>query len=620
MKLFATRSSYARFATTLIEPVHNYWRSNDNSSLSGARQTLRESSSTYRKGEAKYELQLEGWLAPSKRFRLTSQALLKINPGFEVSVKRTHRPDVSAHLRSASRRLGFRVVVSWPETDPAPRFVFGVEGRHGLIAPVHVSPEVLAEIAAGSYEHTGIRLSHADPVAGKQPRGVLDSVFERSRVVQDDPRAWLLPLVSQHPGEVLELAQGDGMENAAAVIATISTDAAMDVEWADRLVALGDGQLVYPRSELKFSEVIRPVPVKSVTSVSHVMMPQFQRLGSRLRAVDSSVPIPAPAQGWLHLADAVVQDGGTVFSGGALVAYEKAADPTLDFVAGQWDSIYGNGRQPGSALVRHREPSARTFESGVLLSGRNDNNWYHWLIEYLPRAFQLDESIPHDVPFVISERTPQSAFDALRAASDREIIRIDSSLANHFETLHVLAPPVQILDTPRVPWRRGLSMNTAPLIAARSRWLNPGTGASGDRVFLQRRSAHRGLTNEAALVEIAVKNGLRVVDPGQLNWARQLELFSTAQLVVGASGAVMGNYLLMAPKSEILAFSSKPLGDFVLPAAIARVAGANFSYVLGPPTTRLEDHSNRNLWLHSNFSVAPKQFTSALGDVLGQLG
>ena len=83
---------------------------------------------------------------------------------------------------------------------------------------------------------------------------------------------------------------------------------------------------------------------------------------------------------------------------------------------------------------------------------------------------------------------------------------------------------------------------------------------------------------------------------------------------------MMANYLLMREGCEVLAITSTPLADFVLPAAIARVGGVGFSYVLGPVSSKLTTHGNRNTWLHSNFTVSPRSFTRALRQTLDKLG
>lgn len=325
--------------------------------------------------------------------------------------------------------------------------------------------------------------------------------------------------------------------------------------------------------------------------------------------------LPVPFQRWLHVKDATVQDGGTVVAGDHLIVYDPSADPRLDFVAGQWDSVFGSRVRPDRVLVRLRDKSPQRIPTGVLLAGRNDANWYHWLIEYLPRVFQFDESIPADAPLIVTSRTPRNGIEALNAVvTDREILVVDAALAHEVGELHVLAPPVQVLDTTRVPWAHGLSMNPVPLREFRQRLglVSRNLGGNGRRIFLRRTSQRRGLSNESELAEIARGLGLDLVDPAALSWREQVELFSSSSLVVGAGGAVMANYLFMTPGSRILALTSDSLEDFLLPAAIGDISGAIFSYVTGSNDSPLEDHLMRNSWLQSTYSIPPARFQRAL--------
>jgi capsular polysaccharide biosynthesis protein len=113
---------------------------------------------------------------------------------------------------------------------------------------------------------------------------------------------------------------------------------------------------------------------------------------------------------------------------------------------------------------------------------------------------------------------------------------------------------------------------------------------------------------------------LELVDPSGLSWQEQIDLFSSSSLVVGASGAVMANYLLMAPGSRVLALTSDCLADFVLPAALAGISEVAFSYLTGPNESALEDHPSRTNWLHSSFSIRPKQFERALLREIASMG
>lgn len=82
----------------------------------------------------------------------------------------------------------------------------------------------------------------------------------------------------------------------------------------------------------------------------------------------------------------------------------------------------------------------------------------------------------------------------------------------------------------------------------------------------------------------------------------------------------MANYLLMIPGSRVLALTSDSLADFVLPAALAGISEATFTYLSGPNESALEDHMARNSWLHSSFSIRPKQFERAVRHEIESLG
>ncbi|WP_158252846.1 DUF563 domain-containing protein [Cryobacterium sp. N21] len=338
----------------------------------------------------------------------------------------------------------------------------------------------------------------------------------------------------------------------------------------------------------------------------------MEHYGAVIKFVAGPTVMRQPSQKWLRYENAFVQDGGTLVVGDQLISYEAAADPCLDFVAGQWETVFGSRHHPDSALLRKREYADKVIPEGILLSGRNDSNWFHWLVEYLPRLTQISDNVGADVPVVVSSRTPETGIAALRSLTTREIVVLDAELAHKVDVIHVMAPPVQILDTTRVPWAQGLSMNPRPLHEMRAQLGVTDLLPPTRRVFLQRQSAHRGLRNEAELTGIARRHGLEILDPSTMTWTEQLTMFSTTSLLVGASGAVMANYILMAPGSSILALTSEALGDFVLPAAIASAVGAHFSYVTGPTVIPLIECQTRNAWLHSDFTVDATDFEAAL--------
>jgi capsular polysaccharide biosynthesis protein len=476
-------------------------------------------------------------------------------------------------------------------------------------------PASNADAVYGASHLATVAQTVADERASGAQWGYIDSIMFFGNIDNSSRQNWLAALASFHPNEMLELADSPGGNFLAKPIAAILGYHPGNSRLSDQfaLIAGGEGQELHSNlTSLRVKRVARP------KSFSDITIPEFERKGAVARSKTGHRPMPSPGDEWLHLENATVQDGGTVIVGDELVVYEVAADPSLDFVAGHFGSIRGSQANQDQVLVEKRPVAEQSIAEGILLAGRNDSNWYHWLIEYLPRVMQTPDVIADSVPVIVTSRTPQSGIDALRFFTDRPIVVVDASTAVSVGLLHVVAPTVQVLDTTRVEWSSGILLNPEPLRAMRT-MLRTEVGEGDRRIFLQRSSRHRQMGNARKIEAVARKHGLEIVDPGNLTWDEQRSLFAEARLVVGASGAVMANYLFMPEGSRVLAMTSETLAGFVLPAAIAELAGVEFSYVLGKPSFGLDHFNHRRDWFHGNFEVKASEFDAALSHELLQL-
>lgn len=608
------QAGYRNFEAKFTGLVRCHWRTNATPPLDLAlRAILRLSAEASRNASAQQQVtSFEGWVGKSGGFAVRARELRKINSGYRVNVKKRKRPDVDKDLGSPGLAIGFVVRARGPVNLPP--FAFGVSDHEGNFCPLKASHPIAEEGLESFWPRNGQEINVTTPGDARTPLGYIDAVAQIPSASSDES-TWFAALVNRFPAEVLEVVQYSGDPILAAAAAVHVDGVQSNAEWADRFGMLAGERPHGRRSDLIPFDIWRPA-VNRGTSVTTTPVPRPERVrhGDVWVYRSGPEPLPVPDQQWLFVEDATIQDGGTVLAHDRLIVYEGSADPILDFVSGQWESVFASTLHPDRALARLREKSPERIPEGVLLSGRNDDNWYHWMIEYMPRMFQIDSSVPSSAPFIVSSRTPPSGIAALERFSDRQIVVVDAAFAHDVARLHVLAPAVQVLDTTRVPWSRGLSMNAAPLLEFRRQLglADHRLGGRGRQVFLQRTSSRRGLTNQPELAEIAGRLGLELVDPSGLSWRDQIELFSSSSLVVGASGAVMANFLLMSPGSRVLALTSDSLADFVLPAALASISETAFSYLTGPNKSALEDHLSRNNWLQSSFSIRPKQFERAL--------
>jgi hypothetical protein len=542
-------------------------------------------------------LVLRGW---ASRRRAFLRAIRRANPDYQLWVRRSGRADLRVFAPKHGIRLGF-ILVARSRTGVQP---FTLLVHRGASPDLLISPS--NEVA-----HTKLVSLGSLPresAWGGDNKAFIDEVLEV-------PIGGLSfdQIVTRHPEEVLELVETAAGAYLAKDVLAVFAQSVVTSRERDRASVLVDGISANMTSDLVKLRVNR-LDVHCVDSHS-LALPEPTRTGSLVRYRPGEKLMPRPSSFWHRLTDVQVQSGGTVSTPTELIVVESASDPALDFVSGQWDHVYGFGGQPDVALMRKFEEASEEIPEAILISGRNDANWYHWIAEYLPRVLSIPRSIGQDVPLLVSDRVPGSGLGALRALSARAVITVDAQRSSRVGVLHTLAPVTQVLDTTNVPWREGIALD-APSLKRMTEALVVAADAKDmhayRQVFLSRRSKHRGLVNEAQLASLARREGLEVVDPSALDWREQVQLFRSAKLVVGAGGAVMANYLFMSPGARAVALTSEALSDFILPAALAQVSGATFTSLLGTPQVRLDQAASALQWMHSSYTVSAGDFVSVL--------
>jgi len=555
--------------------------------------------------------------APRDRIRYTFSGwaargirILRPRPaerGFGVRVRRHPRAEFG--LRGRLLRHGYRIEAVGP-VDAAPYSPRFADAR-GEAVSMTPSNEVVARQLALVYD--------ADGDCSADGRACyVDSIRAAPAPSDEDRGTWLAALVCEEPEALWDFAQSEqGAPWRERLVAALDRSP-VDDRWSDRYRLTAYGLAMAFRSDLEPLSVVQPNPPLAHPA-EPLRLAALEPRGVLLEPTGAERDLPAPSAEWLEIEDASVQDGGTVTAGEALVVYEASAHPALDFVSGTWLTTFGSRAHPEGALLRRAPAREGTIAEGILLAGRNDFNWFHWMVEYLPRVLRVPPSIPPQVPVIVTGRTPPTGLEALRALTDRPILEIDPEASHRVDLLHVASPVVQVLDTVRVPWVDGLGVDLPALVSLRARLGVDSSGPAPERaLFLERRSGHRGITNESELARAAADRGLEVVDPSALSFSEQLELFSSARVVVGASGAVMANYLLLRPGAHVLALTSEQLADFVLPVALATVSGCSFAYLTGPSTAGRRRAADRNDWVHSNFRIDTRRFHVALDELLAR--
>ncbi|PJJ59775.1 glycosyltransferase family 61 protein [Hymenobacter chitinivorans] len=199
-------------------------------------------------------------------------------------------------------------------------------------------------------------------------------------------------------------------------------------------------------------------------------------------------------------------------------------------------------------------------------------NYYHWLIDSLPRlhlawAAGFAQRIDY---YLIYNRNHRFATEMLLALGIRpeQIIAVE-------ETPHIQAE--RLLVTTPV---RGTGNHTPPWACEflRQAFLPapPDTRTFGPHVYISRRDAQmRQVLNEAEVEATLREFGFETYALGELSFAEKRALFSGARLIVSPIGAGLANLVFAPPGTPVLELMPK---DFVMPEHLDIATRVGLSY------------------------------------------
>lgn len=191
----------------------------------------------------------------------------------------------------------------------------------------------------------------------------------------------------------------------------------------------------------------------------------------------------------------------------------------------------------------------RLAGTSFILAGATGPNYYHWLIDCLPRLAiakhaEIDlDAIDH---FLVMNRPPAFVFETLSACGipaskcvsmhSKEVLECDRLIATELPTPFDRYPDWVIRDL------RGL---LAPRDHAEPKRL----------VYLSRKDARgRRVTNEAELVSRLAPMGFEVTTTSGMSVRQQTELFAGAKIIMAPHGAGLTNILFSAPGTTVIEF------------------------------------------------------------------
>jgi predicted O-linked N-acetylglucosamine transferase (SPINDLY family)/capsular polysaccharide biosynthesis protein len=263
-------------------------------------------------------------------------------------------------------------------------------------------------------------------------------------------------------------------------------------------------------------------------------------------------------------------------------------DPSLD----DFDRTHMQLRQPGAVQALQngqvkicRKPSENRLDAAIFACGCYSHNYFHFLLEVLPRALAAAQIAPAGTPLLTEDDLPAQHYQALRLClPGHPILRLARGASVEVATLYAANMANRVLDANDSAPAGALRYHPSALRGvADLRQIGAAAAASPEKLLLWRHSKVRRLRNAAALRKMLETRGFKTVDPAKLSFSDQIRLLSRARIVVAQSGAQLANMVFAPPGCRIFAlFSDAPGVNYRLWSALAAALGHELINLAGP--------------------------------------
>lgn len=292
---------------------------------------------------------------------------------------------------------------------------------------------------------------------------------------------------------------------------------------------------------------------------------------------------------------------------------DSTCSPSLEFVAGHWQFLEQNKFEQNKVeMLRPRDTNTVTVNEAIFLIGRVDENWYHLLLDTLPRYLLLKEVNP-EVPVLIRGDLPQTSKTIIERLLEREIIYVQPEDLVLVKTLYFVPARSTVFDS--APEKNQERVSFSPLIIKKQReWILKSFPLKKSqtypvRMFLYRRSSYRNLLNIDAISRLMKRNEFQVVEPDESFYLNQARFFSEANTVCSPGGAILANIIFMRRGSKVVSIRSWRGSDVPLWKLLSEACEVNHSEVVGIPSYF---GLKSLLRAHSNYYVPLRRFKKEL--------
>ncbi|SFI24182.1 glycosyltransferase family 61 protein [Halpernia frigidisoli] len=203
-----------------------------------------------------------------------------------------------------------------------------------------------------------------------------------------------------------------------------------------------------------------------------------------------------------------------------------------------------------------------TIEEGFFLAGNGSYNWYHWMIEILPKIIYFDTSHTKVILVNQSCQTIKSMADSLNLITENLNIKIvylhprkvynvkKLFFINEVNKLMFNSENITFSDSYKYYFRKESLNNISNIFKSKI----TGTETCCKKLFLERKNTHRIAKNDKEIFTFLQQKGFVSADLRSLSFTEQINCLKNAKIIVGTTGASWTNLLFCEPSSYSIIF------------------------------------------------------------------
>jgi hypothetical protein len=299
-----------------------------------------------------------------------------------------------------------------------------------------------------------------------------------------------------------------------------------------------------------------------------------------------------------------------------LLEFDVTGSHLNKFVAGHWQYLIPSKMSAEVAFLELPDYELPPIHEAIFLSNRADENWYHLLLDTLPR-YVFMKNLPLDIPILIRDDLPATSKEFLKRLIKRPIIQIPPNSKLRVKRLHFIAARSTVFDAEQNTF--GARVNFSPkTIGVMVSWIKETLnveylGESSTKLYIKRQSRQRRILNSNKISNIVAKTGLLTIEDNTDFYRNQIKIFLNLDAVISAGGAVLANLIFMVPGSKILCLRSWRQNELELWKKLAVAMNIEYFEIIGLPTYFGRKSLRRE---HSNYYIPPWKFRKTLEDVI----